>query len=225
MTEHVSLFTAYLAGFASFLSPCILPLLPAYTAFLTGEAKGNQGVFLFRFVCFWMGFTLVFVLMGATASFLGQLFQEYQEMIRKVGAVFIAAMGLHLAGIVSFSWLYREYRPFLAQTFQGYAGAFLLGVAFTAGWTPCSGPILAAILLYAGNASSVSQGAVFLLFYAIGFSTPFLVVVVFLQKYLYRINRLYRILPWIQKMAGILLLLMGVILYFDMTQRILGVLF
>lgn len=222
MEQEITLLTAFMAGLISFLSPCVLPMIPTYTALLAGDGMIRSWRFLYRTCCFFAGFTAVFVLMGATASLFGQLFQEHQEIIRKIGAVFMTIMGLHLLGIFSYSFLHREYRPLLTSTFQGPIGAFLLGIAFTAGWTPCTGPILASILIYAGTSASLLQGIGLLLVYSMGFIVPFLIMTVFLQQYFHKVKGIYAYLPVLQKCAGALLVIMGIILYFDMTQKILG---
>ena len=225
----ISFLTVFVAGLISFFSPCVLPMLPAFVAVLGGSAdsaaeKGERGRWRFfsNLFFFFSGFALVFIAMGATASYLGQFFMEYQEIVRKVGAVFIALMGLHLMGFLRVAGLYREYRPFLQRTFQGPLGAFVLGVAFTAGWTPCTGPILAAILVYAGTTATVSQGIWLLFIFTIGFSLPFWLLALFLHRVLPWLRHIYQWLSLLQGVAGFILLLTGVILYFDLMQRILG---
>lgn len=226
-TGNITLLTAFGAGVISFLSPCVLPILPTYAAFLAGtglegEKKGNQLRFLANSIFFLSGFTAVFVAMGATASYFGQFFIDYQDAIRKSGALFMIIMGIHLSGLISFSRLHREYRPFLQNTFRGPLGAFILGIAFTAGWTPCTGPILASILIYAGTSGTVSQGAFLLFVYAMGFSVPFFVIALFLNRYVGRIRALYVWLPVIQKVAATVLVITGVVIFFDLMQRGLG---
>jgi cytochrome c-type biogenesis protein len=229
--NHVTLLTAFIAGFLSFLSPCVIPVLPTYTAFLTGAGRQGTGAgskegdnwhFLLHASCFFCGFILVFVVMGATASYFGQVFLVYQQIIRQVGAFFMVLMGLHLLGVLKVSWLEREYRPLLTNTLQGPIGAFILGVAFTAGWTPCTGPILASILLYASVTTSLQEGALLLFVYAMGFSVPFLLVSVLFKNYFYKVRKIVRWLPLLHRLAGVVLLIIGVILYFDLMQRVFG---
>ena len=225
---NITLFTAFIAGALSFMSPCIIPILPTYIAILAGtgatvEENVNPWHFWLNAGCFLSGFILVFVAMGATASYFGQVFLDYQQVIRQVGGVFMAIMGIHLLGVVKVRWLEREYRPLLTTTFQGPVGAFVLGVAFTAGWTPCTGPILASILVYASTTTSLEQGAYLLFIYAIGFSVPFLVLAVLYHKCFYRLRPFYKFLPLMQQLAGFILVLMGMITYFDLMQRFLSV--
>jgi cytochrome c-type biogenesis protein len=229
--NEVTLITAFIAGTISFFSPCILPLLPTYMAFLTGaESKKLQDdnlvitwPFLLRISCFLSGLSLVFIMMGATASYFGQLFLDYQDAIRQIGAIFMVIMGIHLLGIVKLEWLEREYRPLLQNTFQGPIGAFILGVAFTAGWTPCTGPILASILVYASTTITLSQGAFLLFIYSLGFSVPFLLMALLFKNYFFRIKIVMKWLPYLQGLSGVMLIIIGIMLYFNLIQRVLGI--
>lgn len=227
MDGSISWLSAFGAGLISFLSPCVVPLLPTYTAFLAGSGaaegeKPAQWRFFLNSFCFLTGFTIVFVAMGATASLVGEFFFDYQEAIRKFGAVFMILMGMQLLGIFRLSFLQREYRPLLTNSFQGPLGAFVLGVAFTAGWTPCTGPILASILVYAGTSATMTQGALLLFVYALGFTVPFFIIAFLLNRYLAGIKRLYRWLPMIQRGAAVVLILVGVGMYFDLITKMLG---
>ncbi len=226
--ENISLLAAFAGGLLSFLSPCVLPLLPVYSALLAGTAAAaaerNPATIYLNAGCFLLGFTVVFIVMGATASLLGQWFLYYQPEIRKIGAVLIIIMGLCLTGWLRITPLEREYRPLLARAFQGPGGAFLLGISFTAGWTPCTGPILASILLYAGGNMTVVGGVGLLLVYALGFSLPFFLLAVVLRRYLNRIRSFYRWLPRLQRLAGYILIITGILLGFDWLQKGLGLL-
>jgi cytochrome c-type biogenesis protein len=225
----IPLITAFLAGLVSFLSPCVLPMLPTFAALLGGSAVSpaerqstGRCRFFFNILFFLSGFTLVFVAMGATASYFGQLFGDYQEVIRKVGAVFMVMMGIHLLGWLNILVLKQEYRPLLNQAFRGPFGAFILGIAFTAGWTPCTGPILAAILAYAGTTATLSQGVLLLFVFSLGFSVPFWIAAFFLHHFVFQLRRLYLWLPLIQRFAGGLMILVGIILYLDWLPKLLG---
>lgn len=229
MDNNLTLITVFIAGAVSFLSPCVLPVLPTYTAFLAGagikttEVMKSRWGFLFNALCFLSGFTIVFVVMGATASYFGQIFLDYQEVIRQSGAVFMVLMGFHLFGFFKIPALQREYRPFLTSTLRGPIGAFILGVAFTAGWTPCIGPILASILVYASTTATLGQGALLLFVYAMGFCIPFLIMALLLNKYLYKVRSVYKWLPIVQRSSGVVLIVTGIIIYFDLMQKVLGV--
>lgn len=225
--EQVTLLSSFFAGLLSFASPCVLPLLPAFSAMLAGTANGEKINFRRLYVnalCFFTGFSLVFVLMGATASLLGQWFFDYQEKIRQAGALVIILMGLQLSGVIRIALLEREYRPFLSRPFRGPLGALLLGISFTAGWTPCIGPILTTILLYAGQTATVGEGIALLLAYAMGFALPFFLLVTVLRKYALRVRGLYESLPLLQRTAGYLLILTGILIWLDWVEKGIGIL-
>lgn len=228
MDYSITLITVFGAGLVSFLSPCVLPMLPTYTALLAGggaqTTTGDRWRFLANAISFLSGFTLIFVAMGATASYIGELFLDYQEVIRKAGAVFMMVMGMQVIGVLKLPGLAREYRPFLHSTFAGPAGAFFLGLAFTAGWTPCTGPILATVLMYAGATATVSQGAFLLFVYAMGFCVPFLALALLINRYMNRIQGIYKWLPVFQQVAGIILIAAGLFIYFDLMQKGIGLL-
>lgn len=228
MDYNITLLTVFGAGIISFLSPCVLPMLPTYTALLAGtgvqNSTGSRWTFFVNAVSFLSGYTIIFVVMGATASYVGELFLDYQEVIRKVGAVFMVIMGLQVLGVLKIPGLEREHRPFLNSTFAGPVGAFLLGLAFTAGWTPCTGPILATVLMYAGASATVSQGAFLLLVYSLGFCLPFLALAMLINRYMNKIRGMYKWLPVIQRVAGVILIVAGTFIFFDLMQKGLGVL-
>lgn len=217
--QNVTLLTVFAAGLLSFLSPCVLPVVPTFSAFLaeTGSdaAHAKSHRFWLNAAFFLVGFTLVFIIMGATASYFGQLLIEHQRLIQKIGAVFMMLMGLQLSGVFSLELLNREYHPLLQHTFRGPLGAFLLGAAFTIGWTPCTGPILATVLIYAGTAATLGQGAFLLLIYAMGFCLPLLAVAAIIQRYVFSLHWLHEWLLAIRRIAGVLLVIIGLIIYFD----------
>lgn len=220
MEVNVSITAAFAAGIVSVLSPCVIPVLPAYTAYLAGAAASRT--VMVNAVFFFLGFTAVFIVMGATASLLGQLFIQYQELIRRIGAVVMIMMGGQLAGIFSIPLLNRDYRPLLGRgpEIRGPLGAFILGVAFTAGWTPCIGPVLATILLYAGSAASVKTSILLLFAYAVGFAIPFLAMALLFSQYGGRLKNFVQFLPFFQKAAGVIIMITGVLLYFDLLAKI-----
>lgn len=223
---NISLIGVFLAGLLSFVSPCVLPMLPTFSAVLAGSVDGEDErswKIYVNALCFLAGFTVVFILMGATASLLGEWFFEHQLEIQKIGALVIIVMGLTMSGVIRIGLLEREYRPLLSRTFQGPFGAFLLGVSFTVGWTPCTGPILATILVYASGSATVGIGAALLFVYALGFSIPFFLLVVVLRRYLFRLRAVYQYLPQIQRAAGYLLILLGVLIWLDWLGKGIGI--
>ena len=209
---------AFLAGFLSFISPCVLPLLPTFSLILAQNSArdGQEARRLYaNTTAFLAGFTLVFVLLGATASLIGAWLFSYQELLRQGAAVLIIAMGIFMTGWIKIPLLLREYRPFQRRGFDGIGGAFLLGCGFTLGWTPCTGPILATILLYAGDTATASAGALLLLVYSLGFAVPFFLLAVIWRRHIMKLRAFYQYLPRIQQTAGIVLVLLGILLWSD----------
>jgi cytochrome c-type biogenesis protein len=226
-TTDVSLIATFAAGVISFASPCVLPVVPVYVAILAGSAADVQGSsrqVVGRTLCFLAGFTTVFLLMGGTASLLGQLFMDYRDVLRQVGAVFMMVMGLQLAGVFQFHKLQQEWHPWQGSQVSGPLGAVVLGLTVAAGWTPCIGPILASVLTYAGTETTLAQGIVLLLAYSAGFALPFLAVAMAVQRYSANIRAWYRWLPYLQKGSGLLLVLTGGVLFFNQVPRLLGIL-
>lgn len=226
--NNITAISIFFAGILSFFSPCVLPMLPIYSLMLAesvdGQKKNPWNIYI-NSICFLCGFTLIFLLMGATASFLGQYFLNYQNEFRKAGAIIIFFMGLSLTGILSTSLLGREFRPFLGHKFRGPLGSFLLGIAFTTGWTPCIGPILATILVYAGRTATMETGVLFLLIYSMGFSIPFFLITTILRKFLPKMRWLYRYLPLIQKIIGYTLIVLSILLWLNMISKIIGLIY
>ena len=209
---------AFLAGFLSFISPCVLPLLPTFSLILAKNSQqdGGEARRLYaNTTAFLAGFTLVFVLLGATASLIGAWLFSYQDILRQGAAVLIIVMGLFMTGCIKIPLLLREYRPFQRRGFGGIGGAFLLGCGFTLGWTPCTGPMLATILLYAGDTATVGAGALLLLVYSLGFAVPFFLLAVIWRRHIMKLRAFYQYLPIIQRAAGIVLVLLGILLWSD----------
>ena len=156
---------------------------------------------------------LVFVLLGATASTLGQVLWEHQDRLRQIGAIITILLGAFLTGLIPVNFLQREYRHLHHVETMTLGGAFLLGMSFSLGWTPCTGPILAAILIYAGQTATLAQGVFLLLAYVLGFAVPFFLLTVVWHRYLPKLRRFYDILPRLQKITGILIILLGILLW------------
>ncbi len=226
MTGELVFVTAFVAGLVSFFSPCVFPLLPLYIAIIAPKDRAADRLQTFKAaLSFIAGFTLVFILLGVTASAIGSLLMEKQDVLRKIGGVFMVVMGFMQLGILPMGGLLKEWRPFLNKATYGTGGAFFLGMAFVFGWVPCTGPVLASILMYAGVESSLYQGAFLLLAYSAGFSLPLLLVALAAEN----ISRAFkdRMLPYlelIQKVSGVILIVIGIMLYFDWLARVLGML-
>lgn len=218
----VSFGVAFLAGVVSFLSPCVLPIVPGYVTFITGmtldeltvrgtaAARAKAALHASLFV---LGFTLVFVTLGATATMLGAVLQRSLPLLQQIGGVVITAFGLYLVGLLRITALMRDRRVHLASKPAGLAGSLLVGVAFGAGWTPCVGPVLASILLYAGTKTTMAKGMLLLGTYALGLGIPFFVAAVSLNWYLAGTRRLLRWLRPVEIVAGLLLIVVGVLLF------------
>ena len=215
----VSLFVAFAAGLLSFLSPCVLPLIPSYVGFITGlsaeELQLRRGTALVHALWFVAGFGLIFILLGASASALGALFLRFQVWIARVGGVLIILFGLYLLDIMRPAFLARERRIHLVRKPLGYVGSSLAGVAFGAAWTPCIGPILGAILTLAATRSSIAQGTALLGVYTLGLALPFLLTAFALDRFLVWFQRFRPFLVWVERISGVLLILLGILLVTD----------
>jgi cytochrome c-type biogenesis protein len=212
-------FTAFLvalaAGAASFLSPCVLPLLPAYLSFVSGlsveEAqKGNRRV-VWGTVAFVLGFSAVFTLMGAGFSFAGALIAN-QRVLRIVAGALLIVLGAVIIGLTVPSFMQRDVRPFLARAPRGPAGAFLVGAAFAFGWTPCVGPILGSILTMAAEGNDPAGGALLLFVYSLGMGIPFLISGLFVGWALRAFARIGRYLRVVQIVCGAILIVYGALM-------------
>lgn len=224
---------AFAAGLLSFLSPCVLPLIPSYVAFITGMSideltvapdQAERGrvnrVVLVHGVLFVLGFTLVFVTLGASATFLGSLFSYASRWIERVGGVLLVLFGLYLLGVLRLPGASREWRVHLGEKPLGYLGTVLVGVTFGAGWTPCIGPVLGGILTLAMTTGSVGSGVGLLFVYSLGLAVPFLLAALLLQKFLVGSRGFARWLPWVSRISGILLLVLGVLMFTGTFTRL-----
>jgi cytochrome c-type biogenesis protein len=215
----VPLLAAFAAGLLSFLSPCVLPLIPSYVGFLTGmtaeEAQARRGTALLHALWFVAGFALIFVALGASASALGALLTVSQHWIARGGGVLVILFGLYLLGILRPAFLMRERRVHLARKPAGYLGSSVAGIAFGAAWTPCIGPILGAILTLAATRSSLAQGTALLGVYTLGLALPFLLTALALDRFLVWFQRFRPYLVWVERVSGVLLILLGVLLVTD----------
>ena len=219
--EDVSLFMAVFAGFASFVSPCVLPLVPAYVGYITGstsEEKQDKTFTLWRAVGFVLGFSIIFIMMGATASYIGRLFAQYRTVFHKVSGLLIIIFGLHLIGLLKLEFLYKEARVEGPKEATSWITAVLMGMAFAAGWTPCVGPVLASILAYAGSSTTLIQGVILLVFYSLGLGIPFILTAVFIEKFMEVSNKVNKYLPIVSKVSGAVLIIFGILLFLNKIQ-------
>ena len=218
----VNIFLAFGAGFLSFISPCCLPLYPAFLSYITGvsvgELKSENGLVrkrgLIHTTFFLLGFSSIFIALGFGTSLVGEFFQNYQDLIRQIGAILIVVFGLMIIGVFTPKFLMKDHRFEFKNRPSGYIGSSLIGMAFAAGWTPCTGPILSAVIWLA--ATNPNSAMIYMIAYILGFAIPFFVLSFFIGK-----------LGWIKKhnmkimkIGGYLMIVMGILLYFDLMTLI-----
>jgi len=219
--ETVSYSAALAAGLLSFFSPCVLPLIPAYFSFITGmsieeltenySAEIRKKVFVST-TSFILGFSSVFILLGASASFLGGLTHEYRDLIRIIGGIIIIVLGIHLTGIIRIPALEFEKRIHLKSKPLNIFGTFLVGMAFGAGWSPCTGPQLGSILAIAMGKETIRQGVVLLGIYSAGLALPFIIISIFVNYLLVFVKKATRFMRVFNTVAGSVLILVGCLL-------------
>jgi cytochrome c-type biogenesis protein len=207
---------SFTAGLLSFLSPCVLPLIPSYVTFITGlsleDVQSSRRSALVHSLLFVAGFTLIFVALGASATALGRVLIAYREWIARIGGVLVMVFGLYLMGVLNVTAFARERRVHLADKPAGYLGTALVGVAFGAGWTPCIGPILGAILTYNLTNADVGRGVALLLAYSLGLAVPFLIAALAVPQFLAFFARIRTRLLWLSRISGALLFVVGLLM-------------
>jgi cytochrome c-type biogenesis protein len=220
---ELSFLVAFGAGILSFLSPCVLPLIPSYLSFVTGLSINNfydkessnlsRSFMLVHSLFFVLGFSLIFISLGASASYLGRILLYYQDAIRKIGGLLIIVFGIHLTGILNLTLLNREKKFHLTYKPAGYLGTVLVGVAFGAGWTPCIGPILGTILVMASTTKDLTQGIFLLSLYSMGLGLPFLLSALMIHTLMDRFGSLIKYFRYISLISGILLIIIGLLIF------------
>ncbi len=228
--QQISGIIAFSAGLLSFVSPCVLPLVPSYITYITGvsfkeltdsESRSRlRWATIFHSLCFIMGFSVIFILMGASASYLGQLLAQYQDWIMKGGGVLIILLGIHFTGIIKIPFLQMEKRLEMRKKPLGYAGSFLVGVVFAAGWTPCIGPILSTILIYASTSKSFTTGILLLTYYSIGLGIPFFLSSLAFNSFLSAFDKIKRYMRVITIVSGLFLIGIGILFLTDTFKEI-----
>jgi cytochrome c-type biogenesis protein len=234
MTE-VSILAALAAGVISFISPCVLPIVPGYISFVSGaslaelknpvELDPEKRRELFRRVAanslfFVLGFSLVFVAMGASATYIGQWFAANRLVLARIAGAVIILLGLHTMGITPIKWLNYEKRVQTQTKPMGVLGSFLVGLAFAFGWSPCIGPILAGVLVLAAQQETVGQGIVLLTAYSLGLGVPFLATGLAIHRFLAVFGRIKKHMKLVEVTAGVLLVVVGVLVATDSLQAL-----
>ena len=222
MGEPFGVAIAFSAGVFSFLSPCVLPLLPSYLSFVTGmsvsalsgdlTASARRRVMLHA-IAFVVGFSVVFVGLGASFSTAGAFLLDYRDWIRRIGGLLIIVFGLYIAGLLRIGFLARTQQLQLREKPAGYVGSLIVGFTFAIGWTPCVGPILGAILSLAGTAETVTRGVGLLVAYSAGLGVPFLLSAVALGSFLKFFKRYRPFVPIVERFAGVILVVVGVLVF------------
>src|SRR5262252_10730040 len=212
----VAFTVAFGAGLASFLSPCVLPLIPSYVTFITGmtldDVPRARRVAFVHAVLFVVGFSLIFLALGASATLVGRLLITYRVWISRVGGLLVLAFGLYLLGVFNLGIFARERRIHFTDKPLGYFGTVLVGIAFGAGWTPCIGPILGSILTYAASSADMARGLWLLLAYSLGLAVPFLLSAVAVERFLDFFASMKRQMNWITRTSGVLMIAVGILM-------------
>lgn len=225
--QDVSFPLAFLAGVLSFLSPCVLPLVPSYVSFITGisfedlkegvDKKRIRYLTITNSLAFIFGFSSVFIALGASSSVVGRFLFEYQEWIRIIGGILVIILGLFVAGFLKLNFLMRDKKIHLSGKPVGYLGTFAVGMTFAAGWTPCIGPILGTILLYASSKASAMYGFKLLAVYSLGLAIPFFVASLAINSFLSYSRKFLKHMKVIMVVSGLLLIIFGIML---LTNRL-----
>lgn len=217
--NNISFVLAFSAGLLSFLSPCVLPLVPAYVSYITGvtigeeETKRSNLYVLYKSIGFVVGFSIIFIIMGASITSLGKVFIKNQTIFRQVAGALILLFGLHITGIFKIKLFYREKRFLSFGKTSGNFGSVFMGMAFAAGWTPCVGPILSSILVYASSMETISKGIILLVFYSLGLAVPFILTSLAIEKLSVKIRKLGKYLNIISIISGVLMIIMGILIF------------
>ncbi|MCR3954755.1 MAG: cytochrome c biogenesis protein CcdA [Gudongella sp.] len=225
INADVSLPIAFGAGFLSFFSPCLLPMIPAYIMYITGvdmedDLSKVRMTALMRTLGFVLGFTAIFMIMGSSASFLGRAFIQNKEIFFRISGILIILFGLNMMGVLNLKFLGIEKRVKSPKKVTSWFSSILMGMAFAAGWTPCFGPVLASILVFAGTSATVSKGVLLLFIYSVGMAIPFLLTALFINVFIKWLARAEKFLKYMPYISGVILVIFGVLIFFDKMMSI-----
>ncbi len=218
MDQNISLSIAFAAGFLSFIAPCALPLVPSYLSYITGltfkdlTGGGVRILTMKHSLLFIAGFSTVFILLGATASSLGNMLREYQNILRWIGGIIIIFFGLYIMGLLKLNFLSKSKKFEFANKPPGLLGSYLVGSSFAIGWTACVGPILGTILFYAGSTGTVSQGVILLTAYSLGLGIPFFITSLTVNSFLSAFERIKKYMRLIEIISGVFLIIVGILI-------------
>jgi len=230
--SEIGYISAFLGGLLSFLSPCVLPLIPSYVSFITGISfedfkTGDKArirkLTIINSVAFVTGFSTVFVLLGVSSSYGGRFFAVYYDHIRIIGGIIIIVMGLYVMGVIKLNFLSAERRVHLHSKPRGHFGSYIVGLTFGAGWTPCIGPILGTILLIASTTGSAMEGFKLLLVYSAGLAIPFVATALLINSFLSHFSAIQKYMKIIMIISGLMLIGFGVILLMDKVYLLLNI--
>ena len=225
INADVSLPIAFGAGFLSFFSPCLLPMIPAYIMYITGvdmedDISKVRMTALMRTLGFVLGFTVIFMIMGSSASFLGRVFIQNKTVFFRISGILIILFGLNMMGVLNLRILGMEKRVKSPKKVTSWFSSILMGMAFAAGWTPCFGPVLASILVFAGTSATVSKGMLLLFVYSVGMAIPFLMTALFINVFINWLAKAEKFLKYMPYISGIILVIFGLLIFFDKMMSI-----
>lgn len=223
--QDVSLPLAFGAGFISFISPCILPMVPAYIMYITGssseeDVNKRRLLALKRTLAFVLGFTIIFVIMGSTATFLGKIFVRNKDIFSRISGIIIVIFGLSMMGIIKLKMFSSKLNVSAPKKITGWFSSTIMGMAFAAGWTPCFGPVLASILIFAGGVNTISKGIILLLVYSLGMAVPFILTSLFINVFDRLLNKGGKFFEYMPKIAGAIMVIFGLLVFFNKVINI-----
>lgn len=228
--KDISFSLAFLAGVLSFLSPCVLPLVPSYVSFITGisfkdltvglDRKRVRYLTITNSAAFIAGFSTVFITLGVSSSAIGKILIQYMDLIRIIGGILVIIFGLFIAGFLKLDFLMKDKKIYLSGKPAGYIGTFIVGMTFAAGWSPCIGPILGAILVYAGSKGSALYGLQLLGVYSLGLAVPFFISALAINAFLSYSPRIVKFMRVIMIASGLLLIIFGALLLTDQLRTL-----
>lgn len=213
MINSLSIIGVFTAGLISFFSPCVLPLIPAYLGYISGDSE-NKRTILSRSIGFVVGFTIIFTLMGATASFIGGFIFDNQLLLMRIGGIILIILGIQMTGIININFLSKEKRKRMPKVASWFS-SILIGMVFAAGWTPCIGPILGSVLVYASQANTMNQGIYYLLIYSLGIGIPFIISALLIQQIEPLVNKFNKGSLILKKIAGLVIFIFGLLMFLD----------